>query len=75
MRKANAQAAAGGGGNARRGAAGRAGGGGGGRGGAGGGGVGACGSDFLGLPDPEAARLVLKLRARARLVARPATRN
>jgi hypothetical protein len=43
---------------------------GGGRGGAGGGGGGcACGSDFLDSPDPEAARLVLELRARDRLAA------
>jgi hypothetical protein len=40
--------------------------------GGGGGGGGACGSDFLAsqTPSPEAARLVLKLRARARLAAR-----
>ena len=34
------------------------------------GGGGACGSDFFDSPDPEAARLVLKLRARERPAAR-----
>jgi hypothetical protein len=71
MRKANAQAAVGGGGNARAGGAGGRGGVGVGGGGAAGWGGGcACGSDFFDSPDPEAARLVLKLRARDRLAAR-----
>jgi hypothetical protein len=40
----------------------------------GGGGV-ACGSDFLGSRNPEEARLVLKLRARARWLAAPSGRE
>jgi hypothetical protein len=76
MRKANAQAAAGGGGNARAGGAGGRGwagaGGAGGWRGCGGGGGAPAAAIFLTpqSPGPEAARLVLELRARDRLAAR-----
>jgi hypothetical protein len=36
---------------------------------------GACGSDFLGSRNPEEARLVLELRARARWLAAPSDRE